>query len=103
MKSVIIKSSTVCFVHPLFNYLRTCEQHIPDCIFSLRGEIWAHQANLTMPLLIEVPVPSQEGVMVFDTIFNNISVISWQSVLLVEETGGPGENHRPVKSLTNLF
>jgi len=28
--------------------------------------------------------------------FNNISVISWQSVLLVEETGGPGETHRPV-------
>jgi hypothetical protein len=25
--------------------------------------------------------------------FNNISVISWQSVLLVEETGEPGENH----------
>jgi len=28
--------------------------------------------------------------------FNNISIISWQSVLLVEETGVPGENHRPV-------
>ena len=27
--------------------------------------------------------------------FNYISVISWQSVLLVEETGVPGENHRP--------
>jgi hypothetical protein len=27
--------------------------------------------------------------MVFNAIFNNISVISWQSVLLVEETGGP--------------
>jgi hypothetical protein len=25
--------------------------------------------------------------------FNNISAISWQSVLLVEETGGPGENY----------
>ena len=25
--------------------------------------------------------------------FNNISVISWQSVLLVEETGVPGETH----------
>jgi hypothetical protein len=25
--------------------------------------------------------------------FNNISVILWQSVLLVEETGGPRENH----------
>jgi hypothetical protein len=29
---------------------------------------------------------------------NNISVISWRSVLLVEETGVPGENHRPVGS-----
>jgi hypothetical protein len=29
---------------------------------------------------------------------NNISVISWRSVLLVEETGGPGKNHRPVAS-----
>jgi len=35
---------------------------------------------------------------VFNTTFNNISVISWRSVLLVEESGGPGENHRPVAS-----
>jgi hypothetical protein len=28
----------------------------------------------------------------------HISVISWRSVLLVEETGEPGENHRPVAS-----
>ena len=35
---------------------------------------------------------------ILDTVLNNISVISWQSVLLVEETGGPGENHRPVVS-----
>ena len=34
----------------------------------------------------------------FHAIFNSISVISWQSVLLVEETGVPGENHRPVAS-----
>jgi hypothetical protein len=32
--------------------------------------------------------------MVLSAIFNNISVISWRSVLLVEETGVPGENHR---------
>ena len=32
-------------------------------------------------------------VMVFKATFNNISVISWRSVLLVEETGVPGENH----------
>jgi hypothetical protein len=37
-------------------------------------------------------------VMVFNTTFNNISVISWQSVLLVKETGVPGENHQPVAS-----
>ena len=29
---------------------------------------------------------------------NNISTISWPSVLLVEETGVPGENHWPVAS-----
>jgi hypothetical protein len=29
------------------------------------------------------------GLMVFNATFNNISVISWRSVLLVEETGGP--------------
>jgi hypothetical protein len=34
----------------------------------------------------------------FNATFNNISVISWWSVLLVEETGGPRENHRPVAS-----
>ena len=32
--------------------------------------------------------------MVFNTTFNNISVISWLSVLLVEKTGVLGENHR---------
>jgi hypothetical protein len=35
--------------------------------------------------------------MVFNTTFNNISAMSWLSVLLVlQETGVPGENHRPV-------
>ena len=35
--------------------------------------------------------------MVFNaTFFNNISAISRRSVLLMEETGGPVENHRPV-------
>jgi len=38
------------------------------------------------------------GFMVFNATFNNISVISWWSVLLVEETGVSAENHRPVAS-----
>ena len=36
--------------------------------------------------------------MVFNATFNNISVISWRSVLLVEGTGVPGKNHHPVAS-----
>ena len=36
--------------------------------------------------------------LMFNATFNNISVILWQSVLLVEETIVPGENHHPVAS-----
>ena len=36
--------------------------------------------------------------MAFNATLYNISVISWLSVLLVEEIGVPGENHRPVAS-----
>ena len=36
--------------------------------------------------------------LVLNATFNNISIIMWRSVLLVEETGGPGKNHRPAAS-----
>ena len=36
--------------------------------------------------------------MVLNATFNNISVISWRPVLLMEETGIPGENHRPAEN-----
>jgi hypothetical protein len=39
--------------------------------------------------------------MVFNATFNNISVILWWPVLLVEETGEPGENHRPMTIVLN--
>jgi len=32
---------------------------------------------------------------VFKTTFSNISAKSWRPVLVVEEDGVPGENHRP--------
>jgi len=41
--------------------------------------------------------------MVIDATFNNISVILVRSLLLVEETGVPGENHRPVESHWQTF
>jgi hypothetical protein len=45
-----------------------------------------------------MPTDLIEGGMVFNATFNNISVILWQSVLLVEKTGEPSENNRPVAS-----
>ena len=47
-----------------------------------------NKVNYKLPFLLSV----------LNATFNNISVISWRSVLFVEETGGPGENHRPVTS-----
>jgi hypothetical protein len=41
--------------------------------------------------------------MVFNATFNNISVISWRSVLLVEETGVPGEMYRPAQVTDKLY
>jgi hypothetical protein len=37
-------------------------------------------------------------IIVSNATFNIISVISWRSVSLVEETGAPRENHRPAAS-----
>jgi hypothetical protein len=34
-------------------------------------------------------------ILVFNATFSNISAISWRPVLVVEEAGVPGENHRP--------
>jgi hypothetical protein len=42
------------------------------------------------------------GVMVFNATFNNISVIPWWSILLVEETGVTGENQTCRKSLIDI-
>ena len=42
--------------------------------------------------------PNKEGVMVFNLTFNNISAVTWWSVLLVDETRVPTENHQPVAS-----
>jgi len=33
--------------------------------------------------------------LVFNATFSNNSAISWRPVLVVEEAGVPGENHRP--------
>jgi hypothetical protein len=54
--------------------------------------------KLTVPLNDNDVEIVRFRVMMFNAIFNNISVITWPSVLLVEETGVSGENHQPVAS-----
>ena len=55
------------------------------------GHFWGypglHPSILTIVYLIYF--------IVFKATINNISAISWRPVLLVEEAGVPGENHRP--------
>jgi hypothetical protein len=41
--------------------------------------------------------------MVLNATFNTILVILWLSVLLVEETGVTGENHRPPQVTDKLY
>ena len=41
-------------------------------------------------------------VVIFNATFNNISVISWRSILLGEETGVPGEKNRPAAILLKM-
>ena len=68
----------------------------PDVLQSIHKEleIWKDQmmdvSNVTMDGLGFLVV------MVFNATFNNISVISWQSVFLVEETRVSRENHLQV-------
>jgi hypothetical protein len=40
--------------------------------------------------------------MVFNATFNNISAISWLSVLFVEETGVPEENHQVTNKIYHM-
>jgi hypothetical protein len=53
-------------------------------------QIRKHMINMLLSSVLYIM-----GGWVYST-FNNITVISWRSVLLVEEMGVPGENHRPV-------
>jgi hypothetical protein len=50
-----------------------------------------------------VPVSNANvGLWCFNATFNNISVISWQSVLLVEETGVPREYQQHAASQSQI-
>ena len=72
-------------------------------IFVLIGSTQGAVSNIYFILILLILIFESKyrfrfRFMVFDATFNHISVISWWSVLLVEETGVPGENHTAVTS-----
>ena len=81
------------------------------CLFQIFGTIFVLQIRFRISLgmdqlLINIPnggpiENSFDGLvwfMVVNANFSNISIISRRPVLVVEEAGVPGENHRPVAS-----
>jgi hypothetical protein len=56
---------------------------------DLRVAVWAHRTRLTPPGGFDLIL-----ILVFNATFSNISAISWQPVVVVEEAGVPRENHR---------
>ena len=61
--------------------------------------IWMRNQNIAISTIVGTSSHIRlVWIMVFNATFNNISVISWWSVLLVEETGVPGKNYRSVVS-----
>jgi hypothetical protein len=75
-----------------------------NSIISLFGTLYQIKSVSRLNYFVEqsenrTQALNEDGkVMVINATFSNISDISWRSVVLVEETGVPGENHRTVAS-----
>jgi hypothetical protein len=98
--------------------INSCDSHLHitlNCQHSLRTQIAAPNSINSQTMLLSLStrlsfnnctfktnltgiLQPKNRFMVFNVTFNNISVILCWSVLLVEETGVPGENHWPVAS-----
>ena len=72
---------------------------ISQILIVLQNMTISSSQNSSELKVVELQVVVWFGLVLWFTL-NNISAISWRSVLLVEETGVPGENHR---SLTNFI
>jgi hypothetical protein len=94
---------------------QTCGGNFHDQIIALRREAWVNETTLTLPFLLRgqvlylcvTSIDFASFLWVFywileHAIFFSILlykwIISWRSVLLMEETGLSGESHPPVAS-----
>jgi len=73
--------------------IKKINKQFPPSIENLKNH---SRVNLLFRCSHRYSCASMVWSIVLNATFNNISVISWRSVLLVEETGVPGENYRAV-------
>jgi hypothetical protein len=62
---------------------------------ELRKSLWITDSGYLTLLQTIIQLFRLIDLCCFDANFSNISAISWRPVLVVEEAGVPGENHRP--------
>jgi hypothetical protein len=89
-------SNNILFETSHGSYFHLTNRRLPIFIKrSTRQELWSNWSTYVCLncLVSDLTVNGAVRVMVFNATFNNISVISWRSVLLMEETG---DNHRQV-------
>ena len=92
---VLLLLTTFCFVFPFSFLVFFCVLcPVLQCLWIVYS-LLPHWITLTF---ISYLIHFRVRVMVFNATLNNISVISWQSALLVEETRVLRENHRPATS-----
>jgi hypothetical protein len=76
------------------------KENFDNCLSSMKTGVYIYLSGvLHFDCCVQINNQDKKGsgFMVFNATFNNISVISWWSVLLVEETRVPGDNHCPDK------
>ena len=86
----------------MYMYVRIiCMLHVCTCMLEL---FVCYMYVTCMYMYVRIICMVRVRVMVFNSNFSNISVISWRSVLLVEETEVPGKKPPTCrKSLTNFI
>ena len=79
-------------IHVMLSWNSMIQLGITICDFIHRVLFWFSR------IFVHNSDINRATVVVVNATFNNISVISWWSVLLVEATRVPGENHQPAAS-----
>ena len=86
--------------------------NVDDYFLIKRSQVKLHELYVTQILNILVGTVINFSLyikydliwfLVFNATFSNISSISWRPLLVVEEVGVPGENHRPLASNWNFI